>query len=330
MSFEAPPGFERVAVWYLGFIGLCVGSFLNVVIARVPEGLSVVKPRSRCPKCGHQLAWYENVPVLSWVLLRGKCKGCKAPISPRYAVVELLTGLLFVAAQSRFGFGWELVLALVFVSFVVPLVFIDAERWILPFELTLPGLVFGLACRVPLGIDAVLDGVIGLVVAFVTFRVFELLGWLAFKKEALGGGDKFLLAMIGAFLSWRVLFGVIFLSSLQAAIFGIARLAFTGRAGPQGDEQGPEPAPPTMTWDFAKPGLSFGRRLALLPWSIFLQPIPDDPVDEKGEEIEWQPEATNLPFGPWLGLAALEIMLFGPVLGGWLSEGPMVSLLGLG
>src|SRR4051812_19110097 len=115
-------------------VGLCLGSFFNVLIARLPKGESIVRPGSHCPKCGHVLSWYENIPLLSWLALRGRCRKCKAPISARYVIVELLTGVLFVACYRRFGLTYELAPALLMSCFLVPLAFIDAEQWILPLE----------------------------------------------------------------------------------------------------------------------------------------------------------------------------------------------------
>lgn len=335
---------ERIAIGWLFFMGLALGSFLNVVIYRVPRDQSVVTPRSRCPKCGHQLPWYENIPVLSWLALGGKCSQCKNPISARYAVVELLTAALFMACLARFGWSWELVSALTFVTLLVPLTFIDAELWILPFELTLPGIFFGVALMIPRGGAAVVASVIAVIVCFCLYRMLEWVGWLLFRKEALGAGDKYLLAMVGAFLGWRPMLGVLFLSASQGAIFGIASVLLRGRAGPA---QGPgvngevaaaapealgdaaevpvapeAPAPAnavdelTFTPDFLKPGLSVLKRLALLPWTVFLQPIPDDPpVDETtGQLPEWESDSHAMPFGPWIALAALQAMLIGPTL----------------
>ncbi len=331
---------------YVGLLGLTIGSFLNVVIARVPNGESVVRPRSRCPKCGHQLPWYENIPVLSWLMLRGKCSGCKTPISPRYILVECLTGILFLACVARYGFTWPLVPALLFISLLVPLIFIDAELWILPFELTLPGIAFGILLQLPHDVawlnsalsitphwPALSTAFIGAVAGYMAFRTMELFGWLAFRREALGAGDKFLLAMIGAFLGGPALMGVIALSSLQGALWGLAMMLRYGRAGPDGpgvkkdgapgetpadqpaEEESDEPEP-TFTPEFLRPGLSPLRRMASIPYALFLQPIPDDPplpegADENAEP-EWVPGPTNMPFGPWLGLAALEVMLIGP------------------
>lgn len=324
-------------------MGLSVGSFLNVVIARVPHDESIVRPRSKCPKCGHQLPWYENIPVVSWLMLRGRCSGCQAPISPRYILVELLTGALFVACVPRFGLDWELVSALVFLSLLIPLIFIDAEHWILPFELTLPGIAAGVLLAVPRGQEAVMTAVGGAVAAFLTFRVLEFLGWAATGREALGAGDKYLLAMIGAQLGWKSLLGVILLSSLQGSVVGLVRLKLTGRAGPEkepedpapaerplapdgegGEEEAAAPAREPFTPEFLKPGLPLWKRLVLVPFTLFLQDIPDSPPpdDETGDIPEWEPQANNMPFGPWIGLAGIQVMLLGPWLVAQLAHSP--------
>ncbi|MFB1482903.1 A24 family peptidase [Corallococcus sp. RDP092CA] len=347
MTFTYAPGWaEPLFILFLFILGLCIGSFLNVVIARVPEGLSIVRPGSRCPKCGHVLSWYENIPVLSWLGLRGRCRGCGAPISPRYVLVELLTGLLFLACLKRFDWTYALVPALVLVFLLVPLTFIDLEHWILPFSLTVPGIIAGVLLAIPRGAGAVWQAVLGAAVGFLSFRLMEYVGWRAFKREALGGGDKFLVALLGAFLGWHSLLGILFFSSLQGSIVGVALLALTGRAGPRGAPEAEAPAQPpppqdpqsdtsltpapevpaaptepladeeepesTMTWDFTKPGVPLWKRVVLVPWCLLFQPIPDAPVDEEGEEEEWVPGPTNIPFGPWLALAGLEVMLLGP------------------
>ncbi len=274
-------------------MGLLFGSFLNVVIARVPHGQSIVHPRSRCPKCGYQLAWYENIPVLSWLALRGRCGSCGLPISWRYPLIELLTALLFLACQRRFGWTPELVSALVLVLVLVPLSFIDLEHWILPHELTLPGIAAGVVLAVPMGMERLRDAVIGAVVGFLVFWGLEWLGEKIFKKEALGGGDKYLLALIGGFLTWKALLGVIFLSSLQGAVLGLLMLFIYGRAGPASPPVR-EPGPVT-------------------------EPTEEKPMEEeKEEEDDWVPGPTSIPLGPWLSLAALEVMLLAPWLRGLL------------
>jgi leader peptidase (prepilin peptidase)/N-methyltransferase len=379
------------AAW-LFVTGLVVGSFLNVVIARVPLEQSIVRPRSRCPKCGHVLAWYENIPLLSWLALRARCRGCGSPISVRYPLVELLTGLLWFACLRRFDWTYELVPALVLVTLLVPLTFIDLDHWILPLSMTVSGTLAGIVLALPKGLepswDAVLalprglepfwDAVIGAAAGFLAFRLMEYVGWKVFQKEALGAGDKYLVAMLGAFLSWHALLGILFFASLQGAVVGLAMLALTGRAGPR-TEQAPEtprtppgpdaaslpgaaealappaellpaapaepsalpaseapvsadvpgtssaeaPAPAdeaepalTMTWGFTLPGIPLWKRVLLVPVCLLFQPIPDAPLDEHGEEEDWVPDRTSIPFGPWLALAGLEILLLGP----WLAR----------
>lgn len=353
-----------ITIW-IAVLGLCIGSFLNVVIGRLPQdddidapdpgdswwegwkqsfrfsGRALKRlawPPSHCPKCKHQLKWYENVPVLAWLALRGKCKNCKLPISPRYLFVELLTGALFVAVTTRFPYDWQLVSALTFLTFLIPLIFIDAELWILPFELTLPGIAagVGLAFLFPQGPEAALIGAAG---GFLVFRAMEIFGWFLTSRvvtdqngvkrrmgrEALGAGDKYLLAMIGAQVGPRALLGVILLSSLQGAVVGIARMKLTGSAGPQEpevkeDAKPDEPEDPAdeglypFTPSFLAPGLPWWKRVVLVPVTILFQDIPDSPPPDEttGEVPDWEPQANNMPFGPWLGLAAVEVMLLGP------------------
>ena len=309
------------ATW-LFVTGLVVGSFLNVVIARVPLEQSIVRPRSRCPKCGHVLAWYENIPLLSWLALRARCRGCSAPISMRYPLVELLTGLLYFACLRRFGWDFALVPALVLVTLLVPLTFIDLDHWILPLSMTVSGTLAGLVLAVPRGVEHFWDALLGAAVGFLVFRMMEYVGWKVFKKEALGAGDKYLVAMLGAFLTWRALLGILLFASMQGAGVGILMLALTGRAGPRGAEATTPEAPSedelplTMTWEFTRAGLPVWKRLLLVPYCLLFQPIPDAPLDEHGEEEDWVPDRTSIPFGPWLALAGLEVLLLGP----WLSR----------
>src|SRR6478736_988948 len=138
---------EQAPHLFLGFcfaFGAIVGSFLNVVIARVPEGLSVVSPPSRCPRCKSAIAWYDNVPIVSWLLLRARCRGCGLPISARYPLIELLGGVLAMAIAWRYGPTREGLAAFVFSMLLLALAFIDLDTWLLPYELTLPLLALGL------------------------------------------------------------------------------------------------------------------------------------------------------------------------------------------
>lgn len=274
---------QPLFVLWLALIGLAVGSFINVLIVRLPAGTSIVTPRSRCPHCGHTLAWWENVPLVSWMALRGKCRACKAPISVRYPLVEASTALLFLAALARFDWTWPLVSALLLITVLVPLTFIDLEHWLLPFSLTLPGIVLGVLSQLPQGLDALRDGAIGAGVGFAAFWALEWIGEKAFRKEALGGGDKYLLALIGAFQTYRCLLGIVLLTSLQASIVGLVLLAVRGRAGPAPKAQANEPSEAAEV-----------------------------------DEDDWVPGPTNIPLGPWLALASLEVLFFGERLARWL------------
>jgi len=314
-------------IW-LAVLGLCIGSFMNVVIARLPEGQSLWRPRSRCMACRTQIRWFDNIPVFSWLLLKGQCRHCKQKISIQYPVVELLCALLFVLCLGRFGWTSELFCALILIMFVVPLTFIDARHWILPFELTLSGIAAGLLCGLFQGWQGVEAALAGALAGFLSFRLLEYVGWLIFRKEALGGGDKYLLALLGAFLGWKALLSVLFFASLQGALFGGLKILLTGRAGPtaglagETDKTAAEETLPEPKFlpAFCRPGLRFWRRLSLIPYAVLIQPIPDD-EEEEGEEAgedapeqAWQPGASNMPFGPWLALAGVEYMLLAPTL----------------
>jgi leader peptidase (prepilin peptidase) / N-methyltransferase len=326
---------ELIFILWLAFLGLCVGSFLNVVIARVPNDESVVRPRSKCPKCGHQLPWYENIPVFSWIALRGKCSGCKNPISPRYILVELLTGVLYMAALQRFDWSPQLLGALVFISLMIPLIFIDAEHWILPLEMMLAGIIFGLGFALYSG--RIWDAVIGALIGFLTFRFMEFAGWYSTGKEALGAGDKYLLAFVGVNVGYQGMLGVIFFSSFFGAVYGLSAKALTGRAGPKAQEPQNVPSPTEpqeapgeqeeripFSPEFLKPNIPFWKRILLIPVTLFIQNIPDLQIDESTGEDTWQPEANSMPFGPWIGLAGIFIFLFG----NWFGQ--MFPLAGMG
>ncbi len=291
-------------LWLAAFafvLGLLVGSFLNVVIARLPEGQSIVYPGSRCPRCGHALAWFENVPLLSWLVLRSRCRACRAPISARYPTVELLTGCLFLACWLRFGMSWSLLRGLLLVGFLVPLSFIDLDHWLLPFELTIPGLAVGILSAALLGMDALRDAVLGAAAGFLFFWGLETLVKLVLRREGLGAGDKWLVALLGAFLGWQPLFGLVLLSNVQGAVVGSALLLFRGRAGPAA------PAPGVTAPEVARP-----------------HPAKAGPE----EEDDWSPGPTHLPFGPWLALAGLELALLGPLLARLLPESLARVLMG--
>ena len=204
--------------------GAIAGSFLTVCIHRIPRGASIVWPASRCPSCLRALAWYENVPIVSYLLLRGRCRTCRAGISIRYPIVEAVTAVLFATGWLGYGAGALLVSRLVFGCALVVLFAIDLEHQILPNVITLPGMAAGLAFSVVTapGWGASLAGVIvggGVLLAFAY-------GYLWIRgTEGLGMGDFKMLAMIGAFLGWKLTLMTLMLASVAGAAVGVALIA---------------------------------------------------------------------------------------------------------
>lgn len=224
MNLEAvPPWFLSV---YAATVGLITGSFLNVVIHRLPKQVSTVRPRSRCPYCGGAIIARDNIPVVSYLLLKGRCRHCKAPISPRYPAIELITGGLFVACVQVFGFSGEGLAAAVFCALMVALAAIDLENFILPDRLTLPGIAIGLALQPWIPGVSLLEAVLGVLVgAGVLILVINVWYWLK-DTESMGLGDVNMLATIGAFLGWQGVIASLFLASLLGAIAGIGLMIF--------------------------------------------------------------------------------------------------------
>jgi len=202
----------------MGLLGLMVGSFANVCVHRIPRGESVVHPRSRCPGCGAMIAWYDNIPVLSWLLLRGRCRKCGAHISLRYPVLELLMGASWAALAWNYGPSVLFAEALVLVTLLWILTLIDLETYLLPNVLTLPGIAIGLCFAWWHG--TLLDGVIGAVAGYGSFWLVAKLFFLVTRREGMGYGDFKLLAMLGAFMGWQALPFIVLLSSLTGAVIG--------------------------------------------------------------------------------------------------------------
>lgn len=229
-------------------IGLLFGSFLNVCIHRIPRGESVVFPSSACPVCHRRIKPYDNIPVLSWLLLGGRCRNCRTPITPRYAIVELLTGFLFLACYWQFGLSLSTLKYCVFSFLVIGLIFIDAEWKLLPDLLTLPGLFLGFifswfvpvdqllanilpmffraptaqgwSCRLLSFTDSLLGAVVGAAFIFgVGFIYLHARG-----VEGMGFGDVKLMAMVGAFLGVKLTVFTIFAASLLGTIFGVGMI----------------------------------------------------------------------------------------------------------
>ncbi len=254
-------------------LGLLVGSFLNVVILRLPRRMEwewkrdsremlgepelydppppgIVVERSHCPHCGHQLSWYENIPVLSWLVLRGKCRSCKAPISIQYPAVELLTMLLFLACVWRFGFGWQGFGALVLTGFLVALSGIDIRTHLLPDSLTLPLMWLGLIASLDVLYMPAKPALLGAIVGYASLWTVWWLFKQATGKEGMGHGDFKLLAALGAWCGLNGLLPIILLSAVAGAVIGSIVLAVQGR-------------------DRATP-IPFGPYLAIAGWVTFM------------------------------------------------------------
>ena len=254
-------------------LGLLVGSFLNVVILRLPRRMEwqwkrdsreilgepelydppppgIVVERSHCPHCGHQLSWYENIPVLSWLALRGKCRSCKAPISAQYPAVELLTMLLFTACVWQFGFGWQGFGALVLTSFLIAASGIDVRTQLLPDSLTLPLMWLGLIASLDNLYMPAKPALLGAVVGYASLWTVWWLFKQATGKEGMGHGDFKLLAALGAWCGLTGLLPIILLSAVAGAIIGSVMLAVQGR-----DRSTPIP---------------FGPYLAIAGWVTFM------------------------------------------------------------
>lgn len=204
-------------------IGLVVGSFVNVLVARVPKRKSVVRPGSHCPQCKKPIRWYDNIPVASFLLLRGRCRSCKKPISPRYVVIELLTAVLFLAMCVTFGLSPALFLRdWPFAALLVAITFIDLEHRIIPDRLSLTGIAFGILTSWLVPGFGFVPAIAGAALGFGIFYGFAWIYQAITGRAGMGGGDIKLLAMLGAFVGPTGVFTTILVSSLVGSVVGIA------------------------------------------------------------------------------------------------------------
>ena len=268
-----------IAAWFTT-VGAVVGSFLNVVIARVPRGQSIVRPGSRCPRCKTPIHWYDNVPILSWILLRARCRACRAPISARYPLVEALVAGAAWLAWHRHGLSGAAAAELAVVAALLALAFIDLDTCLLPNVITWPLIVAG-PILTALGVTTVPSLKESLYGAGVGFAVFAAVSWIGakvFRKEALGFGDVWLLSGLGACLGVKALLPVILFASLQGSVIGILLLKLR-RESPEKAAEPLEPADPS------------------------------DP--------DWKPDRHHVPFGPFLVAGALEWLYLADAIARW-------------
>jgi len=219
-----------IALAFYALIGLCIGSFLNVVIARLPSGRSVAHPGSACPRCGAAIAWYDNLPVLSYLLLRARCRACRGAISWRYPMVEIVCAGLFAAAYLHFGPSLQLAGALILLAALIAITGIDFDHQIIPDVLSLPGIALGLLLSLGPGGIGLGDSVLGVLAGGGVFIVIIVGSSLVLGQPGMGAGDAKLGAMLGAFLGWKLALLSALLSVLVGGPLAAALLA-TGHKG---------------------------------------------------------------------------------------------------
>ncbi len=217
-----------VSIFFIVF-GACVGSFLNVCIYRISEGKSIIFPKSFCPNCSHPIRFYDNIPIISYLVLRGECRDCHKRISHRYPVVELTTALLSLLLFWKYGLSFQYFFAFLFVCTLIIITFIDLEHQIIPDVITLPGIpLFFLLTFFFMDISF-LDSILGILIGGGGFYLIAIVYQFVTKKEGIGGGDIKLMAMLGAFLGWKSLLFILLVSSLLGSIIGISMMIMHGK-----------------------------------------------------------------------------------------------------
>jgi len=217
---------ETMTLVFVFAYGAIIGSFLNVCIARLPDGRSIVRPPSHCPKCQSFLAWYDNVPILSYLVLGGRCRTCRVHISAIYPAVEVLTGALAVALFLRLGPTLAFAGYFAFAAALVVITFVDLDHQLIPDVISLPGIVVGLAFSLVSPLVTPLDAALGVLAGGGTLLAVAWLYKTFRGQEGMGGGDVKLLAMIGAFLGWQSIFVTLFVGSVIGSIIGVGLMLY--------------------------------------------------------------------------------------------------------
>lgn len=270
--------------------GAVWGSFINVVVHRLPLGASLVYPPSACATCGTGIRWFDNIPILSYLLLRGRCRACGAGYSARYMLVELICGVLSLALFRSLALpiealdplvdaAWQWLWLQTFVYGLIAITFIDLEHLYIPDEISFGGLVIGIAGAHFLPVDAPQDHTLGALAGAGFLGLVWLIGWIVYRREAMGLGDVKLLAMIGAFVGWQALPFVLFAAAIQALVATLLARIYTAVTG---KASGLTLTTAELDARFDEEGL----------------------YDDDGSH-------TALPFGPFLALAGLEALFFG-------------------
>ena len=264
-----------LAAWAVVFVfGASVGSFLNVCVSRWPAELSVVRPRSRCPRCERPIAWYDNIPLISWLVLRAKCRGCALPISVQYPLVELAVGVLWVLAVGEFGVSFTALRVGVAVTILLGVMLTDLQHYVIPDGFTFTGFAFALAAA-PLALylgdlgpfAGPWDAVLGACVGAGLIAIVGWLGEMALGKEAMGQGDVTLMAMVGAMVGPSRAFLTVFVGAAIGSIVFLALVA------------------PIAAWRAKKAGREFA--MPLVPFGVFLAPAGAVTLLWGAELLDW-------------------------------------------
>lgn len=210
-------------------LGAAIGSFLNVLIFRIPEGQSIVLPSSHCPKCGHAIRVCDNIPIVSYLVLRGKCRDCHEKISVQYAIVEAITALMSLLLFFKFGLSFKYLSSFIFICALIIITFIDLHHQIIPDVISLPGIPVFFFLAVFFMNLTVWESLLGILIGGGCLFAIAFLYETITKREGMGGGDIKLLAMLGAFLGWKSLFFILFVSSLLGVVVGVSAMIIKGQ-----------------------------------------------------------------------------------------------------
>lgn len=221
---------ENYLTDFLVFVfGICIGSFLNVCIYRLPESKSIVHPRSMCPSCGTLIRFYDNIPIFSYLALRGKCRHCAAHISFRYPVVEFISGIFAVGVFLKYGMGLETLIYYTFIATLLVITFIDIDHQIIPDVITLPGIPIFFAASLALPKITLVESILGILIGGGSLFLVAWLYHLLTRKEGMGGGDIKLLAMMGAIVGWKGVLFTIFVASAIGTLAGMLIIIKSGK-----------------------------------------------------------------------------------------------------
>jgi leader peptidase (prepilin peptidase)/N-methyltransferase len=203
-------------------LGAAIGSFFNVIIYRLPKKISIIKPPSHCPGCGEKIQWKDNIPILSYLILNGKCRNCDFHIPINYLVVETISAFLFLFSYLHFGISLELFTFLIFISLLIPISFIDLHTTLIPDSISIPGIVLGLALSVFRGLSLI--SIIGATVGAILISTIIVAGKRVYKQDVMGYGDIKLAAMIGAFVGWAGVLLTVMIGSFLGAVYGLIQI----------------------------------------------------------------------------------------------------------